>query len=187
MSPIKRPIASAQSPTRRRRPARAQPAQSRVQQQLGREEARGHRRRRPGHSRRSRGARGRAHPTAARPQAEPRRKRPKCATVSVGLGDLTIAAPIRGTVVASRGGGHGRQPRHRWPSWWISIRCHRGDVPEAKMNAIKKRQPFEVCSTRRPTSALRAVVVEVSPQAQSPKATGTVRSRSWTAAGVLPE
>ncbi|WP_394832096.1 efflux RND transporter periplasmic adaptor subunit [Pendulispora rubella] len=110
--------------------------------------------------------------------------------LAVGLGNLTIVAPIDGTVV-TKPVEAGAVVNSEIPLTELvdfDSLLIEADVPEAKMGSIKKDGPCEVVFDAIPNQRIRAVVVEVSPRLNRAKATGTVKVKLVDATpGVLPE
>ena len=128
--------------------------------------------------------------TARAAEAEAQAQKAEVKVLSVGLGNLTIAAPINGTVV-NKPVEVGAVVNPDIPLAELvdfDSLLIEADVPEATMNAIKKDGPCEVVLDAAPNQRIRAVVVEVSPRLNRAKATGTVKVKLVDPAeGVLPE
>ncbi len=114
-----------------------------------------------------------AHAASADAQAQ----KAEVNALSVGLGDLTIRAAIDGTVV-NKPAEVGTVANPDIPLAELvdfDSLLIEADVPEAKMNTIKKDSPCEVVLDSAPDKRMRAVVVEVVPKLNRAKATGTVK------------
>ena len=128
--------------------------------------------------------------TAHAASADAQAQKAEVMALSVGLGDLTISAPINGTVV-TKPAEVGTVANPDVPLAELvdfDSLLIEADVPEAKMNAIKIDAPCEVVLDAAPDRRMRAVVVEVSPKLNRAKATGTVKVKIVDGTdGVLPE
>ncbi|WP_394842654.1 efflux RND transporter periplasmic adaptor subunit [Pendulispora brunnea] len=128
--------------------------------------------------------------TARAAEAEAHAQRAEVKALSVGLGNLTIVAPIDGTVV-NKPVEVGAVVHPEIPLTELvdfDSLLIEADVPEAKMGSIKKDAPCEAVFDAIPNQRIRAVVVEVSPRLNRAKATGTIKVKLVdTVEGVLPE
>jgi RND family efflux transporter MFP subunit len=100
-------------------------------------------------------------------------------SLATGLGNLTIASPIDGTVM-SKPAAIGDVTNPAMPlaeladfaSMLVEV-----DVPEARLGQVKLQAPCEVVLDALASSRLRGEVVEVAPRLNRAKATGTVKVR----------
>lgn len=109
--------------------------------------------------------------------AEARASAAQAGVISSGFRNLTIPAPISGTVVTKPSQlGEVVNPSVVLAELVdFSSLLVETDVPEAKLGLIKKGGPCEVVLDALPNQRLRAAVVEFGPRLNRAKATGTVK------------
>ncbi len=127
---------------------------------------------------------------AAAGDAEARAAQAEADSLTVNLGNMTIPAPIEGTVTtkpAQVGDVVGPTSELLELADFKSLMVET-DVPEARLSIVKRGGPTEIVLDAYPDKRYRGTVVDVNPKLNRAKATGTVRVRfADDAQTVLPE
>lgn len=122
--------------------------------------------------------------------AEARAAQAEVDSLTVNLGNMTIPAPIDGTVTtkpAQVGDVVGPNTELLELADFASLMVET-DVPEARLSIVKRDGPTEIVLDAYPDKRYRGNVVDVNPKLNRAKATGTVRVRfADDAQAVLPE